>query len=196
MWVRRIWTALGSLACWCSLSRATKGMQDVVRSLGARGTAFAGKRSPGHIGEPRECRRRSPSAPDPLVSAANGLASRAPRREHSGDAGKANSRVDAKAAIRARAAGTTAPRQESLQPLGERRHALRSFVEPLLGEPLPEAALAVNAADLLLENGGVPFRVKLNDDATGLVPPAGLPPRPCMHRRVLSAATLAEVIAA
>lgn len=59
--------------------------------------------------------------------------------------------------------------EDELPDLDEWRHALRSFVEPLLGEPLPEAALAVNAADLLLENGGVPFGVELNDDATGLM---------------------------
>lgn len=44
----------------------------------------------------------------------------------------------------------------------------RSFVESPLCEPLPEAAPAVDAADLLPANGRVPFGVKLNDDTTGL----------------------------
>ena len=43
------------------------------------------------------------------------------------------------------------------------------LVEPLLRELLPEASLPIHTADLLLEDGGVPFGVELDDHATGLV---------------------------
>src|SRR5687767_2179113 len=47
--------------------------------------------------------------------------------------------------------------------------ALFALVEPLLGEPLPQTSLAINTADLLLEDRGVPFGVELDHHSTGLV---------------------------
>src|SRR3954470_5335560 len=47
--------------------------------------------------------------------------------------------------------------------------SLFALVEPLLGERLPQTSLAINTADLLLKDGGVPFGVELDHYPTGLV---------------------------
>jgi hypothetical protein len=63
--------------------------------------------------------------------------------------------------------------EDELPNLDEGRFTLRvslfALVEPIPGELLPQTSLAIDTADLLLEDGGVPFGVELDDHPTGLV---------------------------